>query len=286
VLPTRTHTIDRALLTSIRTGKVFDLSSGWWPGMPVGAAHPPFHLNTYRTPRGMRSEQVFAFAPGTNSVNHGFISEVVSTTTHAGTHLDALCHVTGGPNDSWHGNYSADEYLGDSGALRDDASQLPPVIARGVLLNVPRALGEPRLPDGFPIGPTELEKACGTQGIELHDGDVVLIRTGMMREWPDPVAMNRTDQPGLSLEGAKWLHSYAPSIVGADNTSVEVAPSGHDGDPQPVHRFLLHGHGVLLLEWVYLEDLAEADIGEFLFIAAPLPIVGATGSLVRPLAVV
>ena len=242
MLPTRTHHIDPELLTRARTGKIFDLCSGWWPGMPLAAAHPPFQVSTYRTPRGMRSEGAFAFAPGTNTVNYGFISEVISTTTHAGTHLDALCHVTGGENDSWHGGHSANDHLGDSGALRDDARQLPPVIARGVLLDVARALGQTKLDPAFPIGPTELQRACDAQQIELREGDVVLIRTGMMSEWPDPVQMTRSDQPGLSLDGAKWLRSHAPLIVGADNTSVEVAPSGYAGDPQPVHRFLLREH--------------------------------------------
>lgn len=286
MLPTRTHHVDPELLASVRTGQVFDLCSGWWPGMPSAPAHPPFQVATYRTPRGMRNDRAFAYAPGTNTVGCGFISEIVSGTTHCGTHLDALCHVTCGENDTWHGGHSANEHLGDFGALRDDASQLPPIIARGVLLDVPTALGMDQLPDGFPVGPTELQQTCARQRLELRDGDVVLIRTGMMRQWPDPVLMNRVDQPGLSLDGAEWLQTHAPAVVGADNTSVEVAPSGHAGDPQPVHRFLLRDHGVLLLEWVYLEDLAKAGAHEFLFVAVPLPITGATGSLVRPLAVV
>ena len=286
VLPTRTHHVDPALFATARTGQVFDLSSGWWPGMPLANAHPPFQVTTYRTPSGMRSEQSFAFAPGTNTVNYGYISEIVSTTTHAGTHIDALCHVTEGDDDSWHGGHSAHTHLGDRGALRDDASQLPPLVSHGVLLDVAGALGHEQLPDGFAISGADLERTCQAQHVEPREGDVVLIRTGMMSEWPDPHRMNRTAQPGLSLDGARWLQRHKPAVVGADNTSVEVAPSGHAGDPQPVHRFLLRAHGILLLEWVYLEDLAAAGAGEFLFLALPLPITGATGSLVRPLAIV
>ena len=281
----RIHQISPELLLLAATGKVYDLSSGWWPGMPLAPAHPPFQVLTYRTPRGMRSEQSFAFEPGTNAVDYGFISEVVSTTTHAGTHLDALCHVTCGPQDTWHGDHSANEYLGDFGAMRDDASQLPPFITRGVFLDVAAAFDEEVLPDGFPIGSAELTRACERQDVEIRVGDTVLIRTGMMSEWPDQTRMSRTQQPGLSIEGATWLRERGPVIVGADNTSVEVAPSGVTGEPQPVHRFLLREHGILLLEWVFLEDLAAAQVSEFLFVTSPLPITGATGSLVRPLAV-
>lgn len=284
MLPTRTHHFDPALLGLVSRGLTYDLCSGWWPGMPVAAAHPPFQVTTYRTPYGMRAEQLFSFAPGGNDVNYGFISEVVSTTTHAGTHVDALCHVTDGLDDSWHGDHPARDHLGDFGALRDDASQLPPFLTRGVLLDVAGAMDTDVLPDGFGIGEAELVKACEQADIDLRTGDAVLIRTGMMSEWPDHPRMTRPAQPGLSIDGARWLHRHRPAIVGADNTSVEVAPSGVGGDPQPVHRFLLRRHGVLLLEWTHLEDVAAAGVTEFLFVAVPLPIRGATGSLVRPLA--
>jgi kynurenine formamidase len=234
----------------------------------------------------MRAERIFPYANGVNKENYAFISEVVSTTTHAGTHVDALCHVTDGEDDSWFGGHPAHDYLSDFGALRNDASELPPYLARGVMLDVAGALGADQLAPGHPVGPQELEAACSVQGIELREGDVVLLRTGFMRRWPEPEAMSNPDQPGLSLDGARWLRSHNPALIGADNTSLEVAPSGVPGEPQPVHRYLIRQHGIPILEWVYLEDLAADNVGEFLFIALPLPIRGATGSLLRPLAMV
>ncbi|MGI8418100.1 MAG: cyclase family protein [Nakamurella sp.] len=266
-------------------GRIYDLCSGWWPGMPVAPAHPPFQVQTYRTPRGMRAEKAFSFS-GDNEPNYAFISEVVSTTMHAGTHLDAICHVTDGPDDAWHGDYSAQQYLGDSGALRDDAAALPPMLTRGVLLDIPALLGIDTLPDSHPVGETDLRAACRRQGLTLQPGDAVLIRTGFMRDWPDAQRMNRIEQSGLSLDGAAWLRQFEPALIGADNTSLEVAPSQEAGEPQPVHRYLIRQHGIPILEWVYLEDLAAAAVSEFLFVCSPLPIRGATGSLVRPLAVV
>lgn len=271
-------------LHSVRSGTVYDLCSGWWPGMPIAPAHPPMQVQTYRTPWGMRAEKVFAFS-GDNQVNYAFISEVVSTTMHAGTHVDALCHVTDGADDAWYGDHAARDNLGDAGALRDDATQLPPMLARGVLLDIPTTLGTSALPDGYPVGEADLRASCERQGIVLQQGDVVLIRTGFMRDWPDPDRMSSARQPGLSLDGATWLRQFGPALIGADNTSLEVAPSGYPGEPQPVHRYLIRQQGIPILEWVYLEDLACAGATEFLFVCAPLPIRGATGSLVRPLAV-
>ena len=285
MLPPRSFPLPAGPLKSSDHTKAYDLSSGWWPGMPVADAHPPLQVTTYRTPQGMRADAVFPFADGANKENYAFISEVVSTTMHAGTHIDALCHVTDGDDDSWYGDHSAREYLGDFGALRDDATELPPFLTRGVLLDIPRALGVERLEGGQPVGPAELEAACHQQGVTPQAGDVVLLRTGFMREWPDSQAMSASAQPGLSLSGAQWLRRLDPVLVGADNTSLEVSPSGVPGEPQPVHRYLIRQHGIPILEWVYLEDLAADQVSEFFFIAVPLPIRGATGSLVRPLAI-
>ncbi|MHB8619086.1 MAG: cyclase family protein [Chloroflexota bacterium] len=281
----RTYDIPVELLSTPRRGTIFDLSSGWWPGMPVAAAHPPFQVVTYRTPRGMRSERLFPYAAGGNAVNYAFVTEIVSSTMHAGTHVDALCHVTCGDDNAWFGGHSADEFLGDHGALCDDASEMPPLVARGLLLDVPAAVRMERLPDGYRVGPDELRTACERQAVEPRAGDAVLVRTGLMRDWPDPLKVVSEQQAGLSIEGARWLQPFRPLLVGSDNTSVECAPSGVD-EPQPVHRFLLREHGIYMLEWSYLEDLAQAGISEFLFVCAPLTIKGATGSLVRPLAIV
>lgn len=266
-------------------GRIYDLSSGWWPGMPVADAHPPFQVQTFRSPQGMRAENLFPYSEP-NVSNYSFISEVVTTTTHAGTHIDALCHVTDGDDDRWHGGHSAKEFLGDAGPLRDDATTLAPILTRGLMLDVPAALGVKELAPSQPIGEAELRAACARQGLTLRAGDAVLIRTGFMRHWPDPDRMNARAQPGLSIDGARWLQSFSPVVIGADNTSIEVSPSIVPGEPQPVHRYLIRYSGIPLLEWVYLEDLACDDVSEFLFACSPLPIRGATGSLVRPLAIV
>ncbi len=282
----RRHQASIAALGLPKSGRTYDLASGWWNGMPVAPAHPPFQLITYRTPRGERNQGIFPFVPGENAFNYGFISELVMTTTHAGTHLDALCHVTAGEDDSWYGGESANDHLGDLGVLRHDATTLPPIVTRGVLLDVATAVGRASLEPGTAIGGRELEQTMEHQGTTISEGDVILVRTGMMAAWPDPILMGAAVQAGISLDGARWLERHSPSVVGADNTSVEVAPSGLPGDPQPVHRLLVRQCGILLLEWVYLEDLARDGIHEFLFVCLPLPISGATGSLVRPLAII
>jgi kynurenine formamidase len=282
-LPPEVGRIDPSLFRLVARGEVYDLSSGWWPGMPLAPGHPPMQVFTFRTPAGERAQGDLAFLED-NSSNFGFISEVVSFCTHSGTHIDALAHITSGPDDSWYGGHPAARYLGDFGPMTHDATTLPAYLCRGVLIDAPGVMGSEALEAHTPIDAELIRAALDRQNVELHSGDAVLLRTGTMRYWPDVDAMEQVRGAGLSYDGAELLAHFSPSVIGSDNAIVEVEPSGRPGEPQPVHRLMIRDLGVPLMEWVNLEQLAKAGVYEFLFIAAPLRIAGATGSLIRPLA--
>jgi kynurenine formamidase len=269
-----------------RKGVMHDLASGWWRGMPGVSCHPQFNVLTYRTPRGLHNQKDFPLVSDDNDVRFSFVSELVMGTSHTGTHIDALCHVTCGEHDEWHGGVSANDALGDFGALSHDAWELGPMLSRGVLLDVATALGGDRLPPRFSIDDEVLAKTAEAQCVELRPGDVVLVRTGQMRDWPDSGAMAQSDGVGVTVEGARWLSQRSPSAVGADTASFERVPSGVAGDPQPAHLHLIFEHGIPIMEWVDCESLARDRAWEFLFVALPLNIRGATGSMIRPVAIV
>ena len=269
-----------------RRGIVHDLSSGWWHGMPVVDCHPQFNVLSYRTPRGLHNQRDLDFIAEDNDVRFSFISELMTGTAHTGTHMDALCHITCGDDHSWHGGVSADTHLGDFGALSDDASTLGPLIARGVLLDVAGALGGERMPAGFGIDGALLQRTAQAQGVELRAGDVVLVRTGQMRDWPDLEAMAPSEGAGVDLDGARWLSGHRPAAVGADTSSFEQLPSQVPGNPHPVHLHMLRENGIPIMEWVDCEALAREQAWTFLFVALPLSIRGATGSMIRPVAIV
>lgn len=275
-----------SVLAAIRTvteGRVFDLDPGRFPGMPRHHAQPPFDVVTYRTPAGQRIQRDLEFlAPERNSVNFGFLLEMVTTSMHMGAHIDALCHVTCGPDSAWYGGHPASEHVGDKGALTCDASKIPPLVTRGVLLDIARALDIDVLPPSYSIASRDISKAMDRQGVELHPGDVVLLRTGQMSKWPE---VREGNEAGLSLEAAQWLSQLQPVAIGADNSALEVSPSGIAGSPQPVHLHLMIERGIYILEWISLEELASAGLAQFLFLCLPLKIQGATGSLVRPIAI-
>jgi kynurenine formamidase len=276
-----------AALSIVKRGEVISLDSQWWRGMPAHPVHPRFEVITYRTPHGeqIQKDQEYLNEPA-NTVNYGFISELIMGTSHTGTHIDALCHTTCGDNSEWFGGHSADEYLGDFGALNSDAAALTPIVARGVLLDIPRALGLDYCPANFAIGAEQLRAAADAQGVEVREGDAVLVRTGQMQFWPDMDALAVAADSGVSLDGAQWLLDRRPSVVGADNVAFECAPSGVDGSPQPAHVLLIQQNGIPIMEWVDCERLAAEELYEFAFVCLPLSVRGATGSMVRPVAIV
>jgi kynurenine formamidase len=139
------------------------------------------------------------------------------------------------------------------------------------------------LPDSYAIGPKELGEALRRQGTEIRPGDIVMVRTGRMRYWPDP-ATYLPREPGLDREGAVYLAETGVSMIGCDNIAVEQLPSEDPDNWMTVHTYLLAEAGVPMAEVVYLEELASEAIYEFVFIGASLRMRGATAGPIRPLA--
>lgn len=273
-------------LALVKTGEVVDLDSGRWPGMPLWSGHPPFQVLTYRSPAGIRAQNDQPWlAPEVNDHNLGMISEMVIATSHSGTHIDALAHFTTGEDSTWHGGVSANDQLGDFGPLRDDASKLPPLVRRGVLIDVAGHKGVDRLGKGYGITAQDLRSALGAQEVALTHGDVVLVRTGQMSVWPDIDEMDKTKGAGIGLDAADFLAHNGAVAVGVDTESCEVVPSQVPGNPHPVHERLLIDNAIYIIENIVLEELAVRKAYEFLFVALPLKIQGATASMLRPIAV-
>jgi kynurenine formamidase len=206
-------------------------------------------------------------------------------TEHVGTHIDALSHQAF--NHRLHGGVEVTpEIETPVGFTRHGVETLAPIVGRGVLLDVPSSLGREFLPSRHRISERELRSCAGTEGIDVRKGDSVLVRTGYGRFWND--AKRYLEAAGVSAEGAKWLASQGVRAVGADNVAWEVADETVDPDlgvTLPCHALMLVDHGVPIIENMNLEGLAAEKVYEFLFVCAPLKLVGATGSPVSPMAI-
>jgi kynurenine formamidase len=264
------------VLKQIASGKVYDLGVDLFVGMPTCCApfgDPTFQIFMTHTPAQDPSKELLSYS-----------GDGISMYTHTGTHIDTLNHF-GLHGKIWN-QVSSQDALGVRGWTKSGADKYPPIIARGVLIDVAKAKNVQHLPTSYGVTVADLQDALKKQGTTLRPGDVVLTRTGVMTLWPDPAKYRLADQPGLSLEAAQWLvEGQKAMLVGADNFGVENFPSKDPENFVPVHTYLQAERGVSLLEAMWLEDLSKDRVYEFLFIASPLKMRGATASPIRPLAI-
>lgn len=264
------------LLDAVRAGtRVYDLSRPYRIGMPQSPNHPPYwhslprrHGDHYR-------------ADGSSAAN-----DVITLGTHVGTHMDALAHVS--LDDQLHGGIDALEAQAGGRFDTHGIDAVAPLLTRGIMLDVPGTLGLEACLPGYEITVDDLEATVAAQGTAPAAGDVVLVRSGWGRLWDEgPAYVGReSGVPGVSEAGASWLAQRAPVAVGADTIAFERLEPGMGHALLPAHRVLLVEHGLNIIETMALEELAADAVHEFTLLAAPLPLVGATGAPVRPLAVV
>jgi kynurenine formamidase len=213
-------------------------------------------------------------------------SELIITGGHVGTHIDALSHVS--QEGRLHGGLDAAETQRAGRFSELGVETIAPMVCRGWLLDIPAALGIPACAPGYEITPDDLAAAAGQQRVDAQPGDVVLVRSGWAQRWDDREAYvgHASGVPGPAEAGAGWLAALAPRAVGADTIAFERLAPGAGHALLPAHRVLLVDHGIHIIETLNLEELAHARVYGFTFVLAPLPLVGATGSPVRPLAII
>ncbi|HEY2845004.1 MAG TPA: cyclase family protein [Bryobacteraceae bacterium] len=255
------------LVESAIAAKIYDLAHPYFVGMPHYPTHPPFSFSLTRE---------HGEYPGPEG--HSSSAEAIALGGHVGTHIDALCHFSY-RGKLYGGVDVAQSYGRGHGELTADT--IAPIVRRAVLLDIAGQQGAAALPADFEVRPEHLEKAA--RGLEIRPGDVVLLRTGWATYFPEPRRfVAEGNGPGPSLDGARWLSGRGVFAAGSDTLAFEKIPV----PTMPVHVHLLVESGIHIMECLNLEEIAAAGIREFLFVAAPLKIRGATGAPMRPLALV
>lgn len=266
---------DRLLEVLARGVRVFDLGRSMYPGMPQSPNHPKY---THVLPR--RHGDVVRSDGGSAS------NDLLVTGTHVGTHIDSLAHVS--HDGRLFGGLDAREAGIGGQFMQHGVHTIAPIVRRGVLLDIPKLLGKDSCPAAYEVTSDDLSVASKL-GNGINPGDVVIIRTGWGQRLdisPEAYIGNETGVPGVGEEGANWLASKGVFAAGADTIAFECLRPGQGHSLLPAHRVLLVESGVFIIEALELEELAKAGIYEFTFVLSPLKLVGATGSPVRPLALV
>ena len=279
-----THESRATILARIKASAVYDLSVEYFIGMPSwqAAGDPHYRIWMTHTPHGTVIDDPLKLGNPMNE-HVSYTGAAISMYTHMGTHIDALNHF-GLNGEIWNG-FKAKDNLGDRGWKVAGAENIPPVIARGVLIDVAAAKGVDMLPDGYRIDRDDLIQALRKQKVSLQVGDVVLIRTGRMKHYDD-AASYMTNPPGLGMAAARFLVEVSGAmIVGADNLSFEAFPSEVETNYVPVHSYLLAQQGAPIMELVYLEELSADKVYEFVFIGGSLKLRGSDAAPMRPIAI-
>lgn len=272
-----------AILSRVKGGKVYDLATDYYIGMPSwqAAGDPHYQFWMTHTPRGTVVDDPMDVGGEMNTVR-SYTGTAFSMYSHTGTHIDALNHF-GIHGKIWNG-FSADEHLGDRGWKRTGVEKFPPLVARGVMIDIAAAKGVDMLPDQYRVTRQDIVDALARQNTTLQEGDIVLIRTGRMKLFNDPQAYMAAP-PGMGLDAARYLIEEGGAIVvGADNLSFEAFPSEVADDYVPVHTYLLAQKGAPIIELIALDELSQDKVYEFAFVGGALKIRGGDAAPLRPVA--
>lgn len=265
------------LVRTVVQGRVYDLEQPRVAGMPVHPAHRPgytYHLHR-RHRDGYRPEQ---FGPRTGA------SGVFLMMEHSGTHIDALSHQASDLR-LYGGIEITPQIETPKGFTVHGIETLAPIVTRGVLLDVCAAKQQDPLPEQYRITAADLEAAARLAEVTIGPGDALLVRTGYAKLWGDEARYLRA--AGVSREGSMWAADKRVRCVGCDNMTWDE-PEERDPDSGATlfgHLHLIARCGIPIIENLNLEALSRDRRREFLFICAPLKLVGATGSPVCPIAV-
>lgn len=255
--------------------KVYDLGQPLEPNIPVSPNHPGFRLAL------MRRHGDTVRADGGSAANEMFVMG-----GHVGTHIDALAHVS--HNGKLFGGIDAYENQIGGRFKQLGIDTVKPVVCRGILLDIAGLKGVATLAPGTGISANDLRQAAERKDITPRKGDAVLVRSGWSVNWTNPSVYIGLEAgvPGVDPSGAELIASWGARVTGHDSVAYEQIRPGAGHSLLPVHRILLVENGIHIVENLNLDELARDKVYEFLFMVSPLKMVGATGSPVRPVAVV
>ncbi len=281
-----------AAMKLAESGAVYDLGITYsrksfkWPG------HSPGEIMSYRSPEGVHRELDYDFvARDKNKIGTAWHSCALFINDNVATQIDGLGHITAGDDFHWYNGFREGDWGGDHGLRKCDASTIPPIVARGVLLDIAGLKGVDQLDAHYAITPEDVKEALKWEKVQLRPGDVVLFRTGTLRHWGNDGSnvdvLQEYDSAGITLETAKYLiEQYGAMLIGSDTSGLEVAPAPEGSTSFiPVHNYLLVEQGVHIGEFHNLEGLARDKVYEFCYMATVNKIAGATaGFTLRPIA--
>lgn len=258
----------------VKTGKTYAL------GVPTGPESPAYPPRQYAL-TVLQLDDGTGMPGGSNRATGN--DDLLYTWMGIGSQIDGLGHM--GIDHRYYNGIHASDFITPRGLTRLSVHELPPIVTRGVLLDMAAHRQEAVVPAGTAFNRGELEAVARAQGTTIEPGDVVLLHTGWLNVADTDKERFMAGEPGLGVDGARYLAGLGVVAVGSDSWAVEVLPSE---DPQtlfPVHPELLAKNGVYILENMDTRALAADGVHEFLFVLGQPRFVGSVQAVINPVAI-
>ena len=259
----------------VKTGKTYSL------GITVNTttpAYPPRTCSIYIVQPGQTGS-----ADGLGPTKTTYNDDILNCWTGIGTQMDGLGHI--GVSDRYYNGNKWQEIGNISGLKKLGADKVPPMVTRGVLLDMAAHYGVDVVKEGTAFNTAEIEAVARKQGVEIHQGDVVLFHTGWLSLIDKDPKRYASVEPGLGRDGARYLVGKGVVAVGADSWGLEAIPFEQGAGIFEVHQILLPMSGTYILENVNTAELAKDKAYEFLFVLGQNKYQGAVQSMINPVAI-
>ncbi len=201
-----------------------------------------------------------------------------------GSQLDGLGHL--GYEGMYYNCNDAKDFANISGLTKLGIEKVPPLVARGIVLDMAGHFGKSHLEAGFHFSVDDVKAVAKKQKTPIEKGDVVLFHTGWTdaKLASDPQAWV-SGEPGQSEEVAQYLADRQVVAVGADTWGVDVVPAQHADRPFQGHVILLKENGIYILETMNTGQLVRDEAFEFLFVLGQAKVRGAVQMFINPIAI-
>ncbi|WP_454627544.1 cyclase family protein [Bradyrhizobium cenepequi] len=257
----------------VKTGKTYAL------GIPVDTKTPAYPPRTFKITI-VQPGQAGISGLGPNKATYN--DDILDTWVGIGSQLDGLGHL-GIEHVYYNGNKLAD-FADPTGLKKLGIEKVPPMVARGVLLDMAAYYNTDVVKEGTAFNVKEIEEAAKKQGVEIRQGDVVVFHTGWLSLIGKDDKRYSAGEPGLGVEGAKYLTGKGVVAVGADTWGLEVLPF-ETNNVFEVHQTLLAKNGTYILENMDTAELAKDKGYEFLFVLGQPRWRGGVQSMINPVAI-
>jgi kynurenine formamidase len=266
---------------TLSASKLITKGKSYHLGIEVNAdtpAYPPRYLRVTVLQPGQQAGQVI----GPHKLTYN--DDMISGWLGVGPQLDGFGHI--GIDNVYFNCLEAAEIGQTTGLTKLGIETVPPMATRGIVLDMAGLLGVDMVKEGTAFNVAEIEAAMRRQGVRsIEKGDVVLFYTGWLKLLGEDNKRYSGGEPGIGLEGARYLASKGVAAVGADTWAVEVIPFEEGAAPFEVHEILIPRNGIYILENMNTAELVRDRAWEFFFTLGTARMTGAVQGIINPIAI-